>query len=124
VGERLFTRDEANALAPRLRPLLERMRELQQEMVEPARLRRLGSVVAANGGGHVATDLMEREAELRRIASAVERMGIVVRDPSAGLVDFPAERDGRPVYLCWRLDEASVDHWHDREAGFAGREPL
>jgi len=40
------------------------------------------------------------------------------------LVKFLAERDGREVYLCWRYDEPRVAHWHDLEAGFAGRQPL
>jgi hypothetical protein len=39
-------------------------------------------------------------------------------------VDFPAERDGRPVYLCWRLGEPSVQFWHEIDAGFVGRRPL
>jgi hypothetical protein len=49
---------------------------------------------------------------------------VVVRDPSTGLVDFPAERDGEPVYLCWRLGEDEVAHWHDRDSGFSSRQPL
>ncbi len=32
--------------------------------------------------------------------------------------------DGRPVYLCWKLGEPEVMHWHDLEAGFRGRSPL
>ena len=49
---------------------------------------------------------------------------MVVRDIDSGLVDFPAVIDGREVYLCWRLGEESVDHWHDLDSGFGGRTPL
>ncbi|HUX86133.1 MAG TPA: DUF2203 family protein [Chloroflexota bacterium] len=41
-----------------------------------------------------------------------------------GLVDFPAERDGRVVYLCWRRGEDQIHYWHELDAGFAGRQPL
>jgi len=49
---------------------------------------------------------------------------IVVRDVDQGLIDFPGRRDGREIYLCWRLGEESVDFWHDKETGFPGRQPL
>ena len=124
MSERLYSREEANGLLPKVRPLLERARDLQGSMADPARLRHLAGVIAGNGGGEATSQLMETEEELRGIIAELEAMGIVVRDVSAGLIDFPAERDGEPVYLCWRLDEPGVDHWHARAAGFAGREPL
>jgi hypothetical protein len=47
-----------------------------------------------------------------------------VRDIEQGLIDFPGLREGRRIYLCWRLGEHAVDFWHDRETGFAGRQPF
>ena len=44
------------------------------------------------------------------------------RTRSHGLIDFLHEREGRVVYLCWKLGEPRVAYWHDIEAGFAGRE--
>jgi hypothetical protein len=32
--------------------------------------------------------------------------------------------DGREVYLCWRLGEPEVAHWHELNEGFAGRQKL
>jgi len=124
VGERLYSRAEANAALPRVRPLLERARDLRRSIADPEGLRRLAGVIAGDGGGQATSRLMETEEELRRIVAEIEEMGIVVRDLSTGLIDFPAEREGEPVYLCWRLEEPGVDHWHARDAGFAGREPL
>ena len=51
-------------------------------------------------------------------------MGIVVRDPSSGLIDFPSKREGKVVFLCWRVGEERIAYWHDPESGFAGRKPL
>jgi hypothetical protein len=39
-------------------------------------------------------------------------------------VDFPSNRDGQVVYLCWQLGEDEISHWHELEAGFAGRQQL
>ena len=48
-----------------------------------------------------------------------------MRDLDRGLVDFPALRDGREVYLCWvESEEEGVAFWHDLDAGYGGREPL
>ena len=51
-------------------------------------------------------------------------IGCELKDWAGGLVDFPALHQGRRVWLCWRLDEPVVAHWHELDAGFAGRKPL
>jgi hypothetical protein len=55
----------------------------------------------------------------------IEALGVVLRDPVRGLVDFPARhRNGREVQLCWELGEDDLAWWHLPEDGFAGRRPL
>jgi len=117
MPEREFSEEEANALLPEIRRLL--------GMLNPAPLpERARDVVAGNGSAHgaaAAAGTRERHAE------ALERLlalGIVVRDLRAGLVDFPAIRNGEPVFLCWRRGESRVAFWHDRNSGFSGRSPL
>jgi len=74
-------------------------------------------------------DRLEREAQ--QIASDIDgymaeirELGVEMKGFDTGLVDFPAEMDGRPVLLCWQLGEESVQYWHEEDAGFAGRRPL
>jgi hypothetical protein len=124
MDERLFTLDEANALLPRLRPLLERLQEVQKMLADRDLLQRLRTAAAGNGGGAAAREVMASGDEFGRITAEIEGMGVVVRDPSTGLVDFPAEREGEAVFLCWRVGEDAVAHWHDRDSGFMGRRPL
>jgi hypothetical protein len=62
--------------------------------------------------------------ELQRALGELQAMEIVLRDLERGLVDFPAMRDGREVYLCWEEGESEVAFWHDAESGYGGREPL
>jgi hypothetical protein len=72
------------------------------------------------------------ERETQEIAADIDgciremrELGIEYRLPlDAGLVDFPGERDGRRIFLCWRLGERAVEHWHETDAGYAGRQPL
>ncbi|MFN2397285.1 MAG: DUF2203 domain-containing protein [Gemmatimonadaceae bacterium] len=63
-------------------------------------------------------------AEIEGYVKELERLGIEFKGFDTGLVDFPGEIEGRPVYLCWQLGESSVQHWHEKDAGFAGRQQL
>jgi hypothetical protein len=122
--EKLFTLDQANALLPQLRPLLERLQEVQGRLADRELMQRLRTAAAGNGGGVAARQAMSTGDEFGRITTEIENLGVVVRDPASGLVDFPAERDGQAVFLCWRVGEDEVGHWHDRDSGFMGRQPL
>jgi hypothetical protein len=126
-----YTIDEANALVPQVRAVL------LQLAVEKGRLE--GAVAAltshtdlgAGNGDAVHADAMARsEAEvseigggMRALVEHLESLGIELRDLDQGLVDFPGERDGQPVWLCWLLSEPEVAHWHPLDSGFATREP-
>ncbi len=126
---RLFTQDEANDLLPDLIPILVTLRSnraaalaVQQSLDE------LTPSMRSNGAGLRAAEL---EQELRglalRIAAGVRkltRLGVEIKDLDHGLIDFPSNRDGRVVYLCWRLGEDRVAFWHELDGGYLGREPL
>lgn len=69
----------------------------------------------------------EREqsmARLEEVVGEIQETGCVVKDVDEGLVDFPTLRDGREVYLCWKLGEKRIEYWHGMDEGFAGRKPL
>lgn len=120
--ERLYTVEEANARLPELREMLTRIRETRQDVLASAE--RLGARVVADGGGHDGREYWAALAALRHDVLRLAEEGIVLRDPETGLVDFPSEREGRRVFLCWRLGEDRVAHWHEPNAGFGGRRPL
>lgn len=122
VPERRFTLEEAEAELPHLRELLPELREARRRVLASGE--RVRGVARRNGGGREGTDYWRAIEALRRGVEDVAGRGIVLRDADSGLVDFPAEREGRLVYLCWRLGEDRVAHWHDVDAGFGGRRPL
>jgi hypothetical protein len=124
AGETWYTVDEANALLPRLRPLLERVREQQAALTEDRSVALIRARAAQNGGGAAAQKLGARARALEKDVSQLQAWGIVLRDPQTGLVDFFHKREGRTVFLCWRLGEDRVSWWHPVETGIAGRQPL
>jgi hypothetical protein len=122
--ERHFTRAEANALLPQLKPLLRQLRDAKDELTDAEAHEVLSEAAATNGGGTEGHQVGVAFLEVRRLLEAIEESGIVLRDIDRGLVDFPAVMDGREVYLCWELGEDDVGYWHDLESGYRGREPL
>ena len=61
---------------------------------------------------------------LREYEEELNNLGVLLKDYHTGLVDFPCWMDDHEVYLCWRLGEDEVAHWHEIDAGFAGRQKL
>jgi hypothetical protein len=122
VTERLFTLEEANAELEELRTRLPRLREARQRMIDTSE--RITSAVDIDGGGVEGSDWFRANESLKAELVWLADRGILIRDPDTGLIDFPAERDGKRVFLCWRLGEDRVGWYHDEQTGFAGRQPL
>lgn len=126
---RLFTLEEANALLPRIAPILENLQSLKAEL-DTARLAlaRFTPAMRANGHGMEALTYERQIVELvTRLTQGVREIagyGVEVKDLDHGIVDFPSQRGGRIVYLCWRLGEERILYWHELDSGFAGRQPL
>ena len=62
--------------------------------------------------------------ELRESMLEFREREIMLRDLDRGLVDFPALREGREIYLCWQEGEARNRVLARADTGFAGRRPL
>lgn len=124
---KLFTIDEANALLPSVREIVQKIQFSHRRMATFRRSAKLAAAGAEQGGGGmegggryaiVLTAFTSQMSEL-------EALGVQLKDFDRGLVDFPSLRDGRVVLLCWQLGEGDeLEWWHDMEAGFGGRTPL
>ncbi|ADO68561.1 DUF2203 domain-containing protein [Stigmatella aurantiaca] len=125
VGMRYFGVDEANRMVPllnrtfeRVRPWVTRAQEISKEL----------EALRSQGKRDAFTETLQEQhtALLERIRAELhplQEMGIEVK-AADGLVDFHALLSERTVYLCWRYGETSVDHWHELETGFAGRQRI
>lgn len=123
---RVFTLSEARGLMPRLRKLLNRVlkeREALLDMRVEIDLAR-EKAEAGGGGSPMGPAYLAHLIAFSEAIQEIEYMGVHVKDLRTGLVDFPYDRDGRIVYLCWRPDEDEISWWHEMDAGFAGRQPL
>ena len=120
--DRLYTLEEANAELPDLRERLPRLRVARDGLI--AASERIKEAVASDGGGVAEAGWFTHQQTLKTELEHLAERGILLRDPEVGLIDFPAERGGRPVYLCWRLGEDQVAWYHEATAGFGSRKPL
>jgi hypothetical protein len=129
---RIFTLDEATAMLPQVEAELLAMQACKRQ-VDSLREEIQRVVGPTAGNGHVRDEdtLAQKRREAERLVEEInDRLaringwGIELKGLDEGLVDFPSERGGRTVYLCWKLGETGIGWWHEVDAGFAGRQPL
>jgi hypothetical protein len=122
---RLFTVEEANALLPKLVELLEDVARHRDALRERAtHMEPIIRASGSNGGGRVGSEYGVEAYNLYLAVEHIRELGVILKDLDAGLLDFPHEREGRVVFLCWHPPEERVAFWHEIEAGYAGRQPL
>jgi hypothetical protein len=123
--EKLFTLEEANNLIPKLRPLIRRVvTESKTLFSMQDEIKKARSKANLGGGSYQGAAYLERLVSLTSAVGEVEKTGVLVKDYNTGLCDFPHLKDGRIIYLCWKMDEKEITHWHEVDSGFAGRKPL
>jgi hypothetical protein len=126
---RSFTPEQANRTLPLVRRIVTDIVEQFDRWREAVGALELESATHTVAIPNPRAEELEREIagmarEIERFRQELTALGVEFKDPEMGLVDFPSERDGRTVYLCWRLGEQEVDYWHELTAGYAGRQPL
>jgi hypothetical protein len=122
MTERTFTLDEARKILEDVRALADAMAEAHKVMDEHHD--DVMDSIPTNGGGAVHRAFVDASRAAADALDALTSMGVIVRDPANGLLDFPTERDGARAFLCWKLGEDDIGFWHTTETGFAGRQPL
>lgn len=131
ASKKYYTPTQANAALPLVRAIVQDIVDLACDLRE-----RQDRVVGPRKGGRGLSPAHEEElaqarAELERgkermleLERELTELGVELKDCFTGLIDFRYRMDGREVYLCWRLGEPQVAHWHELDAGFAGRKKL
>lgn len=123
--DRLFTVEEANALLPTLRELLDDVALHRDALREKApHLEPVLRAAISNGGGRHASEYGVEAYRLYLAIERIQRHGVILKDLDMGLLDFPHERGGRVVFLCWHPPEEKVEYWHEIQSGYQGRQPL
>jgi len=123
---KLFTVHEANELLPRVILSLEAIQALY-ERIEGFREEARAAAAASGFGGGMrgGTSYVNSLYNIGKLTTELHDLGVELKDHTRGLIDFPAMRSGRIVYLCWQIgDGDEIRWWHETDAGFAGRQPL
>ena len=66
----------------------------------------------------------EVNQHIQKQIEKIQEMGGVVKDMQKGLVDFYIEHQNRGLYLCWKVGESTIKHWHPLRGGFSTRRPI
>ncbi len=125
VPDRIFTLSEANSLIPQLNTRLTSIHQAKAILVRTKEEIRKASARAEFGGGSAVGHLYI--SSLQQVSAnlhAIQELGVLVKDMDLGLCDFPHFRDGRVVYLCWKLGEDAIRWWHETTTGYKDRCPL
>ena len=119
--KRRFTLAEAN----RSLPLVTRI--VRDVVNSHERATQLQSKIEESSNAKESLGLQQQlDSTLERLQDYVDELGVMsieLKDYETGLIDFPGRHQGRDVYLCWKLGEEKVTHWHELHAGYAGRQP-
>ena len=129
--KKFYTVEQANAALPLLRCILrdvttlahdlrdryERIKHLQQDegKLTQAHSEEMQTMLA---------DFERDQQKMREYEGELRSLNIELKDYFTGLIDFRGWINDHEVYLCWRLGEPEVAHWHELDAGFSGRKKL
>jgi hypothetical protein len=125
MAQRFFTLQQANEALKIVRPLMDEVQAIRQKILQkqpeawPAIEKSAG-----NGGNRALSNMVQDFEKLNILIHRIQDMDVLIKDVNLGLLDFPALKEGREVYLCWKYGEGDIAFWHEVEAGFAGRQPI
>ena len=132
MKEHLYSLETANHLLPWLEQQFNNLRMVNGDLANHKKT--LADLLRNRGNnGHSSSeevilstrDVVDRlTANMQEVLKGIDDLGILVRNIEMGLVDFPAERDGRLIYLCWISGESTVAFWHETNVGFTDRQSL
>jgi hypothetical protein len=119
-----YTIEQARAMLPWVAERLLALRDARARLTDSEARQALADGSPGNGGGSLGKQVGEAFADLQAGLAELAERDIVMRDLDRGLIDFPAIREGREVYLCWIEGESDIGFWHDLDAGYGGRRQL
>lgn len=128
---KMFTVEEANALIPKLTEILKFLQVKREKILsQEVEIDALELVTDLKNAAQTKTlndaveDYQRIVAEFYAAVDEVHSMGCLLKDLDLGLIDFYSLYHNRIVYLCWKLGDAEVGHWHEIGRGYSHRQPL
>ena len=125
MAQRYFTLQEANETLTLIRPWMDEVQAIRLKILKnqpeawPAIEKSAG-----NGGNRALSKMVQDFEKFDALIHRIQATDVLIKDINLGLLDFPALKDGREVYLCWQYGEGDIGFWHEIEAGYAGRQSI
>jgi len=130
VPKKYFTLDQANKTLPLVRKIVSDITSLHPKWRDLVYRYELVAAQSDPKLGELPEQVTLR-TEIEGVARQIndymlelEEIGCVFKGFEEGLVDFYGQLDGRDMFWCWKQGEERISHWHELEAGFAGRQPI
>lgn len=119
-----YTVEEARQLLPQIREWLDKLERLTSRLKQVEK--RYSDLLNAGAdlGGPSINQWINTLADAKCLLDEFASRQIIIKDLNRGLIDIPSMRHGKEVFLCWEKDEEDIEHWHDLDSGFTGREPI
>jgi hypothetical protein len=122
---RYFTLPEANETLVSIRLWMDEVQTIRREiLVHQPEIWSVMEKSAGNGGNPTLSRMVKTFDRLDALIHNIQDTGAIIKDINTGLLDFPAIKDEREVYLCWKHGEGDIAYWHEIEDGFAGRQSI
>ena len=127
---RIFSLEDAERALPLVRKIVADVQRVYEEWRGAvASYELVAAGVKGDGPEPVALEQLRTEVagyaeQMASLIDEVQEIGCELKDVRLGLVDFYALLDDRLVYLCWRLGEQGITHWHELNEGYGGRQPI
>ncbi len=123
--KKYFTLKEANSFVPKLLDDVPRIQKLASELMNDyPDVKNAWEKHKYNGGSPEGAAYLKAAIRLNNFIKELEASGCILKGINDGLVDFPSLREGKEVYLCWKVPEQEINYWHDLDSGFSGRQPI
>lgn len=127
-----FTVEEANAMLPLVRSIVSDIcgifNNVTSRRVELHRLlRKREKSSGEQYDDEVAesrTDLQEEYDKIWNYREELETLGVLLRQPERGWVEFPAKFNGNDAFLSWRLGENEIIYWREIDSSWTTRWPI
>lgn len=130
--QKCFSVEEANAMLPLVRSIVSDICDVFQRVTgrrsDLHRLLRKGSKSAGaqyeDEMAESRADLQEEYEQIWNYREELESLGVLLRQPEEGCIEFPARLFGRDCFLCWQLGDEQIKQWRDASSPHSPKQPL
>ncbi|TLS37556.1 DUF2203 domain-containing protein [Pseudalkalibacillus caeni] len=133
MARKYFTLEEANEILPEVSKELARIKQIKEEFNELyQQLQMHHKTLQYRHKTRADADIMFKketqmefmEIEVKTYIRNIVSKGVEIKAIDQGLLDFPAQKDGEEIMLCWKEGEEEINYYHGTDEGFAGRKPI